>query len=80
MTSWSAVAGQLTMPGSSINDKSGLALEPVCCKNQQKKSFCPVTGLWNRGPLKILNNIKLILDDQGNHKDSYTGCTSFLVP
>ena len=26
MTSWSAVAGQLTMPGSFINDKSGLAL------------------------------------------------------
>ena len=26
MTSWSAVAGQLTMPGSSINDKSGLEL------------------------------------------------------
>ena len=26
MTSWSAVAGQLTMPGLSINDKSGLAL------------------------------------------------------
>ena len=28
--------------------------------------------LWNRGPLKILNGIKLILDDQGNHLDSYT--------
>ena len=26
MTSWSAVAGQLTMPGSSINDTSGLVL------------------------------------------------------
>ena len=26
MTSWSVVAGQLTMPGSSINDKSGLSL------------------------------------------------------
>jgi hypothetical protein len=24
------------------------------------------------GPLKILNGIKLILDDQGNHLDSYT--------
>ena len=29
------------------------ALEPVCCKKQQKKSSWPVTGLWNRGPLKI---------------------------
>jgi hypothetical protein len=47
-------------------------LEPVCCKKQQKKSSWPVTGLWNRGPLKILNGIKLILDDQGNHLDSYT--------
>ena len=28
--------------------------------------------MWNRGPLKILNGIKLILDDQGNHLDSYT--------
>ena len=48
-----------------------VALEPVCCKKQQKKSYWPVTGLWNRGPLKILNGIKLILDDQGNHLDSY---------
>ena len=44
-----------------------ICLEPVCCKKQQKK----VTGLWNRGPLKILNGIKLILDGQGNHLDSY---------
>ena len=36
-------------------------LEPVCCKEQQKSSW-PVTGLWNR-PYKILNDIKLILDD-----------------
>ena len=28
--------------------------------------------MWNRGPLKILNAIKLILDSQGNHLDSYT--------
>ena len=28
--------------------------------------------MWKRGPLKILNGIKLILDDQGNHLDSYT--------
>ena len=35
-----------------------------------KKKFWPVTGLWNRGPLKILYGIKLILDDQGNHLES----------
>jgi len=40
-------------------------------KNTQKRILW-VTGLWNRGPLKILNGIKLILDDQGNHLDSYT--------
>ena len=38
----------------------------------EKKSSCPVTGVWNRGPLKFLNSIKLILDDQGNHLDSNT--------
>ena len=32
----------------------------------------PVIGLCNRGPLKILNGIRLILDDQGNHLDLYT--------
>ena len=30
-----------------------------------KDSSWPVTGLWNRGPLKILNGIILIQDDQG---------------
>ena len=43
--------------------------KPVCYKKQQKESFWPVTGLWNRGPLKILNGIKFILGDQGNHLD-----------
>ena len=28
-------------------------------------------SLWNRGPLKDLKGIKLILDDQGNRLDSY---------
>ena len=46
-------------------------VEPIYCKKQQKRSW-PVTGLWNRGPLKILNGMKLILDDQGHHLDSYT--------
>ena len=36
-----------------------------------KKSSWLVTGLWNRGPLKILSGIKLILDGQGNHLDSH---------
>ena len=43
--------------------------EPVCCYKQFLTSFI---GLWNREPLKILNGVKLILDDQGNHLDSYT--------
>ena len=30
------------------------------------------SGLWKRGHLKILNGIKLISGDQGNHLDSYT--------
>ena len=49
-----------------------------------KKKFMTVTDLWNRDPLKILNGIKLILDDQGNHLDSYTisleSFRSFRVP
>ena len=59
-------------------------LETICCKKQQKKSRWTVTGLWNRGPLKILNGIKLIPDDQRNHLDSYTislkSFRSFRVP
>ena len=47
-----------------------MLLEPVCCKKHQKCSW-PVTALWNRGPLKIMNGIKLILDGQGNHLDLY---------
>ena len=53
-----------------------LELEPVCsyrfAVRNSKKKFLTSTGLWNRGPLKILNGIELILDDQGNHLDSYT--------
>ena len=30
-----------------------------------------VTGLWNKGPLKVLNVTKLILDDHGNNLDSF---------
>ena len=44
-------------------------LEPVCCKKRQKSSLT-VTGLGTRGPLKILNGTKLILDDQEDHFDS----------
>ena len=49
-----------------------IMVETACCKKQLKK--VPdhlLTGLENREPLKILNGIKLILDDQGNHLDSY---------
>ena len=31
-----------------------------------KKDFPTVTGLWNRKPLKVLNDTKMILDDQIN--------------
>ena len=36
-----------------------------------KNSSWPVTGLGNKGPLKVLNGIKLILDDRGNNLDSF---------
>ena len=31
------------------------------------KNSWPVTGLRNKGPLKVLNGTKLILDDHGNN-------------
>ena len=37
-----------------------------------KISFWPVSGLENKGPLKVLDGIKLILDDHGNNFDSFT--------
>ena len=36
-----------------------------------KKSTWPFTGLGNRGHLKVINNTKLIEDDQGDHFDSF---------
>ena len=36
-----------------------------------KNSSLPVTGLGNKGPLKVLNGTKLILDDHGNNLDSF---------
>ena len=39
-----------------------ITLEPVFCNVCLKKSSKLVTGFWNRG---LLNNIKLILGDQG---------------
>ena len=39
-----------------------------------------VPGLWNRESLKILNGIKLILDDQGNHLDSYKSVQNYSGP
>ena len=39
------------------------------CKHKKWNSLQTVRPLE---PLKILNGIKLILDDQGNHLDSYT--------
>ena len=47
----------------------------VCCGHPQN-IYCMLNSNkichCDRGPLKILNGIKLILDDQGNHLDSYT--------
>ena len=54
-------------------------LEPVRAVRNSKKSSWQDTGLWNRGLLKIMNGIKLILDDQGNHLNSNT-IRSFRVP
>ena len=34
-------------------------------------SSWPVTGLGNKGPLKVLNGTKLILNDHGNNLDSF---------
>ena len=56
----------------------GLRWLPKLGKDQSLASLAavaalPVTGLGISGPLKILNGINLILDDQGiNHLDSYT--------
>ena len=37
-----------------------------------------MTGLWNRGPLKILNGKKLILDDQGSYMYNQFGIIQVL--
>ena len=37
----------------------------------QKRLTKVRTGLWNKGPLKVLNGAKLILDDHGNTLDSF---------
>ena len=75
LPSWARVVSagnMLSHLGYPIQGNMNQILEPVCCKKQQKKSSWPVTGLWYRGALKILNGIKLIPNDQGNHLDSYT--------
>jgi hypothetical protein len=46
-------------------------LELVCCKKRQKIVFWPVKGLENKGPLKVLNGTKLILDIHENNLDSF---------
>ena len=47
-----------------------LLLEPACCKKWEK-SPCQNIGLGNKGPLKVLNGTKLILDDDWNNLDSF---------
>ena len=48
-------------------------LEPFYCKKRQKSPWL-VTGLGNRGPLKVINGTKLILDDHMIHFDSFRIC------
>jgi hypothetical protein len=36
-----------------------------------KNSSWPVTGLENKGPLKVLNGTKLIVDDHWNNLDPF---------
>ena len=55
----------------------------VCCKKQQKNSSWQVTGLGHKGPLKVLNGTKVILDDHGNILESFRNSLesfSFGVP
>ena len=51
--------------------KSYSKFDATLIKSKKKKKIWPVTGLWNREPLKILNGINLILDDLGDHLDSF---------
>ena len=44
-------------------------LEPVSCNKRQKIVPEQLLVLGNKGPLKVLNNTKLILDDLGNNLD-----------
>ena len=48
----------------SIHTRAGVLWEMA------KNSFWPVTGLGNKGPLKVLNGTRMILDDHGNNFDS----------
>ena len=43
-----------------------LHLEPSCCKKRQKKSQ-PRNWFGNWGHLKVLNDTKLVLNEQDNH-------------
>ena len=56
-------------------------LEPVCCKKRPKivpdQLLQYYTGLENKGPLKILNGTKLILDDHGNNYSFRISLESF---
>ena len=47
------------------NPRAGLLYETA------KNSSWPVTALGNKGPLKVLNGTKLILDDYENNLDSF---------
>ena len=44
-------------------------LEPLQNTALTKKSYLPFTCLWSKVPLKILNDIKLILNDPLDHSE-----------
>ena len=55
--------GWIGLSGQQAISKRQLNLEPVCCKKQQK-SPNQETGLGNWGHLKVLNDAKLVLNEQ----------------
>ena len=50
----------------SINSRAGSTY------HASKKSSLPVIGWWNRRPLKVRNDSKLILDSQGSISDLFS--------
>ena len=51
-----------------VNVKTMRTIAQIFVAFSEKLNF---TGLGNKGPLKVLNGTKLILDDHGNNLDSF---------